>query len=238
MITRSEICQAFWPELDTDQAVNVFHVTKRRLHKALDMDVLVHLDGYYRINPELDIDYDVMHFATQLMEGRDKTTPTESPRGRKAIDLYRGPFLQGHSDRWILDRRADFQAGFLEALTEMAQYRLTEDRPEFALGLYQRAVGENITPRGHPPRNHASVYQPGTPQRSRRPLSEAASGTQQTTSSRKRAPSTKKSWRKRTPPIKKTNACVIAGIFFSQIEPSGSILCAAARHRALADVLQ
>ncbi|MBZ0291057.1 MAG: hypothetical protein K8L99_00670, partial [Anaerolineae bacterium] len=51
-ITRSEICQAFWPELDTDQAVNVFHVTKRRLHKALDMDVLVHEDGYYHISPD------------------------------------------------------------------------------------------------------------------------------------------------------------------------------------------
>src|SRR4029077_14782627 len=36
VVTRSEICQAFWPELNTDQAVNVFHVTKRRLHKALD----------------------------------------------------------------------------------------------------------------------------------------------------------------------------------------------------------
>jgi len=28
VVTRSEICQAFWPDLNTDQAVNVFHVTK------------------------------------------------------------------------------------------------------------------------------------------------------------------------------------------------------------------
>lgn len=33
VITRSEICQAFWPELEPDQAVNVFHVTKRRLDR-------------------------------------------------------------------------------------------------------------------------------------------------------------------------------------------------------------
>lgn len=144
VITRSEICQAFWPELDIDQAVNVFHVTKRRLHKALDMDVLVHLDGYYRINPDLDIDYDVMHYATRLLEGRDKNNPNRIAAWQKSIDLYRGPFLQGHSDRWILDRRADFQAGYLEALTEMAQVRLNENRPEYALGLYQRAVNENV----------------------------------------------------------------------------------------------
>lgn len=143
VVTRSEICQAFWPELDTDQAVNVFHVTKRRLHKALDMDVLVHLDGYYRVNPELDIDYDVMHFTSQLMEGRDRDNPDRIAAWQKSIDLYRGPFLQGHNDRWILDRRADFQTGFLEALSQMAQYRLSENRPEHALTLYLRAVGEN-----------------------------------------------------------------------------------------------
>jgi hypothetical protein len=31
-----------------------FHVTKRR-YKALDMDVLVHDGGYYRVNPDMAI---------------------------------------------------------------------------------------------------------------------------------------------------------------------------------------
>ncbi len=65
------------------------------------------------------------------------------PSWQKSIDLYRGPFLQGHNDRWILDRRADFQTGFLEALAQMAQFRLSENRPEHALALYLRAVNEN-----------------------------------------------------------------------------------------------
>ncbi len=142
-ITRSEICQAFWPDLDTDQAVNVFHVTKRRLHKALDMDVLVHDDGYYRINPELAIQYDVMDFVGALMAGRDEDNPDRVAAWQKAIEIYRGPFLQGHSDPWILERRHDFQAGYLEALSEMARVRLAEDRPEHALGLFQKALSED-----------------------------------------------------------------------------------------------
>jgi DNA-binding SARP family transcriptional activator len=144
-ITRSEICQAFWPELDTDQAVNVFHVTKRRLHKALDMDVLVHGDGYYRVNPDLAIHYDVMEFVHALMEGRDENNPNRVAAWQKAIEMYRGPFLQGHSDAWILNRRKDFQAGYLEALAQMAYVRLSEDRPEHALGLFQRALAEDST---------------------------------------------------------------------------------------------
>lgn len=143
VITRSEICQAFWPELDMDQAVNVFHVTKRRLHKALDMDVLVHDEGYYRVNPDLDIYYDVMHYVAHLMDARDQRSSNTLAAWQRTVDLYRGPFLQGHNDGWIQDRRADFRAGYLEALMNMAQYRLAEDRPEHALSLYQRALSED-----------------------------------------------------------------------------------------------
>ena len=74
VVTRSEICQAFWPDLDNDQAVNVFHVTKRRLHKALDFDVLVHEGGYYRVNPEVSIYYDIMAFVGALVKGRSPET--------------------------------------------------------------------------------------------------------------------------------------------------------------------
>lgn len=143
VVTRSEICQAFWPDLDNDQAVNVFHVTKRRLHKALDFDVLVHEDGYYRVNPDVSIFYDIMQFVGTLVNGRAPETEDKAEVWQQAIDLYRGPFLQGHSDAWIVGRRGDYQHGYLEALSEMARIRLEEGRQEHALGLLLRAVGEN-----------------------------------------------------------------------------------------------
>lgn len=145
VITRSEICQAFWPELDTDQAVNVFHVTKRRLHKALDMDVLVHEDGYYRVNPALGVHYDVMNFVGYLMEGRNEANDDPLYYWQRAIDVYRGPFLQGHTDSWIVDRRVHFQAGYLEALMALASARLAEGRREHALSLLQKALAEDFT---------------------------------------------------------------------------------------------
>jgi DNA-binding SARP family transcriptional activator len=143
VVTRSEICQAFWPDLDNDQAVNVFHVTKRRLHKALDFDVLVHEGGYYRVNPEVAIYYDVMEFVGALVQGRSPEVRDKAAVWQQAIDLCRGPFLQGHNDKWIVERRADYQKGYLEALSEMARIRLEEGRQENALGLLLRAVGEN-----------------------------------------------------------------------------------------------
>lgn len=140
MITRSEICQAFWEELDSDQAVNVFHVTKRRLHKALNADVLVHENGFYRINPALDLYYDTSVFVTLLIEGRSQDNPERIDAYQRAVDLYRGHFLQGHQDPWIVERRASYLAGYLEALNAIADHWTEQERPEIALTVYQRAA--------------------------------------------------------------------------------------------------
>ena len=77
------------------------------------------------------------------MEGRraDNTAPMTS--WQNAVDTYRGPFLQGHQDTWIANRRRDFQTGYLEALVSMAKTRIREQRYEHALGLFQRALNED-----------------------------------------------------------------------------------------------
>ncbi|MFW5708866.1 MAG: AfsR/SARP family transcriptional regulator [Chloroflexota bacterium] len=144
IVTRSEICQAFWPDLDPDQAVNVFHVTKRRLHKALEADVLVHEDGYYRINPDLPIYYDVMDFVDVLLQAR--LTDDDDKKleyWQRAIDLYRGPFLQGHDERWIVERRVEFRDGYVEALSGTASIMNALGRKEVALSLLQKALSAN-----------------------------------------------------------------------------------------------
>ena len=143
MVTRDQIFEVFWPHMSVKEATNVFHVTKRRLHKALDFDVLVHEGGYYRVNPDVSIYYDIMAFVGALVKGRSPETEDKPAVWQEAIDLYRGPFLQGHSDDWIVQRRSDYQTGYLEALSEMARIRLEEGRQENALGLLLRAVSEN-----------------------------------------------------------------------------------------------
>jgi DNA-binding SARP family transcriptional activator len=145
IITRSEICHAFWPDLESDQAVNVFHVTKRRLHKALGIDVLVHTETHYQVNPDVSVYYDVLDFVEILMRARDENNPDRFEDWQKAAKLYRGPFLQGHNEPWIENRRVAFRTGYLEALTEMAQVWISRDRQEQALKLYRQALDEDFT---------------------------------------------------------------------------------------------
>lgn len=144
VVTRSEICSAFWPDLAIDQAVNVFHVTKRRLHKALGTDVLVHQDSHYRVNPELNVYFDVLDFVETLMKGRNPDNPKPFEAWQHAAKLYRGPFLQGHNDPWIQERRSAFRVGYLEALTNMANAWIGKDRKELALKLYRQALDEDF----------------------------------------------------------------------------------------------
>lgn len=145
IVTRSEICQAFWPDLEPDQAVNVFHVTKRRLHKALNLDALVHNESHYQVNPELTVYYDVLDFVETLMIGRNPASPNRLEAWQRAAKLYRGPFLQGHNEAWINDRRTAFRTAYLEALSEMAQTWISRDRKELALKLYRQALDEDQT---------------------------------------------------------------------------------------------
>lgn len=144
IVTRSEICNAFWPNLAIDQAVNVFHVTKRRLHKALGVDVLVHQDSHYQVNPEMNVYYDVLDFVETLMKGRNPDNDNPFEAWKHAAKLYRGPFLQGHRDSWIQERRVAFRVGYLEALTNMADAWIGRDRKEQALKLYRQALDEDF----------------------------------------------------------------------------------------------
>jgi DNA-binding SARP family transcriptional activator len=139
-VTRAEICAAFWPELDVEQAVNVFHVTKRRLHKALGLDALAHQDGFYLLNPDIAFRSDLSEFAEHLTSAR-AAAPADRPTFlQQALDLYRGPYLQGHDDAWIMARRRDYLDGYLEALSGLADAQIEANRHEQALALLLRAL--------------------------------------------------------------------------------------------------
>jgi len=133
-VTRNQICETFWPKLDIDPAVNVFHVTKRRLHKAIGMDVMAHDGRYYRVDRERPFYFDAFEFVEALLEGRHGEPAEPFELWQRVAKLYRGPFLQGHDDGWILERREAYQNAYIEALENIAA--IWEARESFQLALY------------------------------------------------------------------------------------------------------
>ena len=139
-VTRNQICEVFWPDLHIDQAVNVFHVTKRRLHKALGVDILSHDGAYYRINPAIPFYFDAFEFVESLLLCRHADPPDAFQYWQNVAKLYRGPFLQGHSDGWIDERRQAYSVANTEALTQIADNWSARGNDELALLTLGKAI--------------------------------------------------------------------------------------------------
>jgi DNA-binding SARP family transcriptional activator len=75
------------------------------------------------------------------LEARSDDTDGAQDKWQRVIDLYRGPYLQGHHEPWIDDRRRDFRAGYIEALSNLANIRIAAARLDHGLALLLRAVG-------------------------------------------------------------------------------------------------
>lgn len=151
VITREDFQRAFWENLDDVQATNVFHVTKRRLHRALGMEVLEHKNGCYQLRDGLSIYYDAFDWTQTLVSARDITNPDPTHAYERLLGLYRGAFLKSHDDKWVATRRQDILAGYIEAVLYLAQHhaqRFLSDPTtqsaalDYAYQLYLKALNE------------------------------------------------------------------------------------------------
>jgi len=118
--SRAEICSTFWPDASNQQAVNIFHVTKRRLHKGLGLDVLQHKDGVYGIKPEIRVIYKGTQFKNELVQARQFPQKSEL-HYKRVVDLYTDAYLFGYDDDWIKEQRSKYCDGYVEALVGLAQ---------------------------------------------------------------------------------------------------------------------
>lgn len=146
-VTRAEICRSFWQELEEDQAVNVFHVTKRRMNKALHADVLAFDNHAYRVPVSASISYDAMQFVESLAKARHAVQNNEKTAveyWQHAINLYQAPFLDGYYEQWIVTSRQAFRDGYQEALSQLAHLWAVEpNKQEQAIRIYARILEED-----------------------------------------------------------------------------------------------
>jgi two-component SAPR family response regulator len=151
LITRDEIFQIFWPNLSVREATNVFHVTKRKIGERINAHILGGSDyeltnfdgGFYRPDEQIVRHYDVTEFI-EVVDDASMTFDDEKQAKlyRRAIELYRAPFLESINMPWVYERRERLQRLFIEALIGLARYHKSIDHPEEALGYFTRVIKE------------------------------------------------------------------------------------------------
>jgi|GEM_PF-222792 len=151
LVTRNEIFQNFWPNLSRKEATNVFHVTKRKITERLSLNVLEggnyeltnYSAGFYVPGDKLIRHYDVAEFE-EAVELANTTMDEEEQAAalRRAISLYRFPYLQDYDMDWVRDRREKLRLLYADALIGMGRWYVRREDYEPALGHYVRALKE------------------------------------------------------------------------------------------------
>jgi tetratricopeptide (TPR) repeat protein len=150
LLTRDEIFGAFWPDLGTKEATNVFHVTKRKISECISNSVedgvtyelTKYQNGYYLPNERVTRHYDVFDFTEAYQRADGAEDPQEAyALFRHVVDLYRAPFMTSITMPWANDRRSSLRQMLVHALTSASQLAGGFGDATTALDYALRALG-------------------------------------------------------------------------------------------------
>jgi two-component SAPR family response regulator len=151
LVTRDEIFETFWPDLSVKEATNVFHVTKRKISERIGMkidetgsyELTQYSGGFYMPSDKIIRHYDAGDFQDSVE--RAMTTLDEREENillERAIDLYKGPYLQTIEMKWTQDRREVMRQSYAQALIMMGRIAKRRENDQSALGFFSRALKE------------------------------------------------------------------------------------------------
>lgn len=142
MVTRNEIFEIFWPHLGIKEATNVFHVTKRKISEKLGHDITTYETGFYVYSSGVHIMYDAREFEQSIDAAESLDLSAALPHYRRAISLYRHPFLATLDMPWMIEKRESLRSKYAQALIALGRSHLADNETERALAYFLRAVQE------------------------------------------------------------------------------------------------
>ena len=118
-LTKEQVGIAFWPEASTAQVRNSFHVTLHRLRRALGHSEWVETASErYRLAPSLVWELDATVFEKAITTALKRK---DFPALGRALDLYRGDFLDGEgAGDWHFTIRDRMQRLYVDGLSALA----------------------------------------------------------------------------------------------------------------------
>lgn len=140
--TREQIGLSFWPDSPQKSVRSSFHTTLYRARQALGENVIVFVDGLYRVNPEIDLWCDAQELETltaqaRLLPPRDART---EDLWRRAASLYQGDFLLSVDMDWTFTRREALREDYLDALIGLGECARARRDLKEAIQAFKRAL--------------------------------------------------------------------------------------------------
>jgi len=128
--SKDSIIDTFWGETDPDVVEKNFHPTVSHIRKGLNsnqplkLNFLLYRDGDYQLNSEFSYLIDIEEFDRLLAEGENARRARQFDEciefyGR-AVELYRGEFMQGSYEPWVDEQRMYYRERYLHLLEALA----------------------------------------------------------------------------------------------------------------------
>ncbi len=151
LVTRDDIFDTFWPNLTVKEATNVFHVTKRKISERISVhipneenyELTIYASGFYMPSDKITRHYDVGDFQAAVEQANTTTNEEEEEALlRRAVDLYKAPFLETMQLDWVIERRQHLQRLYAQVLIGLGRINRARGDLEEALGFFMRALKE------------------------------------------------------------------------------------------------
>lgn len=139
-VDKEAVIRTFWKHLQHPHDSNNFFVARRKLHQHIGLTLIKSQGrGVYQFAEGITLEYDVDEFMQAVNEAMQTDGERRIQLLKKAVALYRVPFLEGIHLGWVVKRRQELAAMAIQALQLLAKYYLMQQRWDVALGYLIRA---------------------------------------------------------------------------------------------------
>jgi LuxR family maltose regulon positive regulatory protein len=143
-VSKEEIGETFWPDINPDLLKLRFKNNLYRLRHALGQDVILFEENTYFFNHHLDYEYDVEDFDNHLSQVRLVEQDEDKIFHLKAtVKLWHGAFLQDVDANWAWPERHRLEQACLAAFRQLAELHTSAGEWENALQDCQHALDVN-----------------------------------------------------------------------------------------------
>jgi two-component SAPR family response regulator len=140
--TKEQIIAALWPEVSPAKGTSNFHINLYRARRAVFPGIFMIEQGRYKLNPDLNIWFDVAEFE-RLLKQAENVSPDSEARAtnlERAIQLYRGAFMEEFYSEWTEMHRRQLEDKYLKALSLLASFYADKRRYDKAIALLEKSI--------------------------------------------------------------------------------------------------
>lgn len=142
-VPESRLCDALWPGAEADDARVNFKVTLHRLRQIMGHEALALHESKLTLDPRY-VWVDAWSFeklaGTLLDTGGDMSASVRAQTGERLLALYRGPFLAGDEQVFVLALRERLRARLLRAIAALADSLGRDGAHDAAMSWYERGI--------------------------------------------------------------------------------------------------